>query len=68
MREGACLGGRTTNPLLLSLGLWYVYTEISTRPKLREETGLTVVSLEVVSKCMVIKAVGIDELAQGERV
>lgn len=37
---GACRGGRIINSLLLSLGLWYVYTEISTRLKLRQQTGL----------------------------
>lgn len=44
------LGGRIINSLLLSLGLWYTYTEISPRLKLREETGLAVLSLAAVSK------------------
>lgn len=38
--EGACQAGRIINSLLLSLGLWFVYTEMSTRLKLREEIGL----------------------------
>ena len=51
MGEGVCLGGKIINSCFAEFwGFWYIYTEISTSLKLREETGLAVINLGVVSK------------------